>query len=339
MADVTGLDRLGLPVYQAMRPASLNLSVSQGKGLSRTAARVSAVMESIEMWHAECLEHVPQVSVSLREMAYSNPISQDSLRWMTGTRTLNSLPISWVEARSMTGGRTGWLPRAMIELDFTMPPLFEPLMFVKSSSGLASGNTLEEALLHGLCEIVERHSWVLTQLEPGRLAAIDASSLGSEPLAEIIGAIRQAGMRLALYETTSEIGLPAAMAKLVAPDLPVVWHGFGCHTSPEIALSRALTEAAQSRLAYIAGARDDLVALSRGAVPHCEFEAFVEPAAGRRLDQLPDLSSDDLAIDFDRVVSRLADLGYEPYWVNLTRPEFGVPVVAAYVPGLREFNG
>src|SRR5690242_2091930 len=68
VADVTGLDHLGIPVFQAIRPASRNLSVSQGKGLSAAAARVSAAMEALELWHAERLDHLPKVVLSPREM-------------------------------------------------------------------------------------------------------------------------------------------------------------------------------------------------------------------------------------------------------------------------------
>ena len=68
MADVTALDVLGVPVYQAVRPASRNLAVSQGKGATAAAARVSAVMEGFELWHAEDLDAVPQVTVSVGEM-------------------------------------------------------------------------------------------------------------------------------------------------------------------------------------------------------------------------------------------------------------------------------
>lgn len=339
LADVTGLDRLGIPVFQSTRPASRNLSVSQGKGLTPAAARVSAAMESVEMWHAEDLAHLPQLSMPVREMAYSNPIRADQLRWMGVAETFDALPITWIEARSLTGGRSGWLPRSMMELDFAQPDLFEPQMFVRNSNGLASGNTSQEALLHGLCEVVERHSWCLMRDSAHPAQALDLSSLNKPCLAELVDAIRRAGMKLAVYDTTCEIGLPAVMAKLAAEDLPVVWHGFGCHTSREIAVSRALTEAAQSRLAYIAGARDDLVGMVRYAPPHREFDAFAEPAGEVGYEELPDLATRSLADDLQRVIARLADLAYEPYWIDLTLPEIGIPVVIIFVPGLLEIDG
>lgn len=339
VADVTRLDRLGIPVFQSIRPASRNLSVSQGKGFTPAAARVSAAMESIEMWHAENLDRVPQVTLSLQEMRYRNPIRAAQLRWMTGARALESAPIRWVEARSLTRERPGWLPRDMMELDFTATELFRPQMFVHNSNGLASGNDLHEALLHGLCEVVERHAWYLGQVEPQRMVAIDEGSVDSEPLREVIGAIRDAGLKLGMYDITWEVGLPAAFVKLVAPDMPAVWHGSGCHCSAEVALSRALTEAAQSRLTYIAGARDDLVALAKGATFHRSYDEFVEPAPARYFREIEDLSSTCVDEDVECVVARLAALDYEAFWIDLTHPELGIPVVFTHVPGLREMHG
>ena len=339
VADITRLDRVGIPVYQSVRPASRNLSVSQGKGLTPEAARVSAAMESVEMWHAECLDHVTSVSATLQEMRHGNPIPAEALRWMAGSRRLESFPIQWVQAASLSRGRAGWLPRDMLELDFTSPRLFAPQMFVRNSNGLASGNDRSEALLHGLCELIERHAWYLAQVEPDRLCSLDPDTLDGEGLLGVLAAIRSAGLKLALFDISWDVGVPVAFAKLVSPDLPVVWHGSGAHPSPEVALSRALTEAAQSRLTYIAGARDDLVGLAKEAVMHRAFDAFGEPCPERSFEAMPSLASGDVGEDLEAVVGRLAAAGYEPYWVDLTRPEVGIPVVSTFVPGLREMHG
>jgi ribosomal protein S12 methylthiotransferase accessory factor len=339
VADVTRLDHVGIPVFQSIRPASRNLSVSQGKGLTPAAARVSAAMESVEMWHAEDLDRVPQTTSSLQEMRYANPVPHEKLRWMFGARPLWSHPIRWVEAKSLSEDRSGWLPRDMMELDFTASEVFQPQMFVRNSNGLASGNDIHEAILHGLCEVVERHAWSLAQEDSNRLVAIDAETVDSEHLQEIIALIRAANLKLGMYDITWQDGLPTAFVKLVAPDLPVVWHGSGCHTSPEVALSRALTEAAQSRLTFIAGARDDLVPLAKGARLHRSYDEFVEPEPARSFAEIKDDSSPSVDGDVTRVVERLTRLGYESFWIDLTHPDLGIPVASTFVPGLKEIHG
>lgn len=336
MADVTRLDRLGLPVWQAIRPASRSLSVSQGKALTPEAARVSAAMESVELWHAEDLEPLPRSRMSLREMRTFQPLDVSTLPWRPDARRLDALPIEWVRARSLIRDRTAWLPRDMLELDFRLRETFRPNFFHRTSNGLASGNCPEEALLHGLCEVVERHGLWVDHRNPGLRRALEPEELGDAGLEAWVETIRRAGFRVALWDITWEAGVPTMMADLVAPDLANVWRGSGCHPSPRVAVSRAVTEAAQARLTYISGARDDLQVLTPGAPPARPFEAFEEPEPQARLADVTDLASADVETDLERVAEALERLGYEPWAVDLTREELGVPVVRVVVPGLRE---
>lgn len=340
LADVTALDRLGVPVYQAVRPASRNLSVSQGKGLTPAAARVSAAMEALELWHAERLDHLPQVRVSLREMEYANPIRGRDLPWVEGAVGLDAAPVPWVPARSLVSGRRAWLPRELLEVDFTVPEVLRPRMLYASSNGLASGNCPEEAQLHALCEVVEHHGLHLSREGSRGRTALDPGSVDDPACRRLIEGVARAGMKLGIFDVGWEAGVPSLQVDLVAPDLPNVWLGAGTHPSPAVALARALTEAAQSRLAYISGARDDLPRLGvgpdRGAGDHRSYESYVPPAGGRPFGELPDLSTESVARDLETVVERVAAAGHEPYWVDLTRPEVGVSVVRVFVPGLRE---
>ncbi|HWM93443.1 MAG TPA: YcaO-like family protein [Thermoanaerobaculia bacterium] len=332
IADLTRLDRIGIPVYQAVRPASRNLAVSQGKGATAAAARVSAAMEALEIWHAECLDGLRRTRLSLREMRSANSIPLSGLRWQPGVRTFDAAPIDWVAAEPLGRGKVpaAWLPLQMVELDFRLPRVFEPRMFLKTSSGLASGNCREEALLHGLCELVERQGLARFLRDRGAAVAIDPGPM------DLIDRCRDAGARLAFWDATWEAGIPVVVAELVLPDLPTAWRGSGCHPSPEVALSRALTEAAQSRLTYISGARDDLVFEADPGPPDRAWERFVEPEGQRGLDSLPDLSTDDVESDLDQVLENLERLGLAAWFVDLTREGVGIPVVYTYVPGLEE---
>lgn len=345
LADVTALDRLGIPVFQAVRPAGRNLSVSQGKGATPAAARASAAMEAIELWHAEDLAHLPtadQVEMTPREMRYANAVPLSSLRWSAGRAAFDGVPLAWVRARPVAAGGeeetglAGWLPRSMLELDFDPSPAFRPRPFHLTSSGLASGNCREEALLHALCELVERHALHLARRHPEHRAPLAEESVDDPWCREAIGRLRAAGCRLALADITWEVGIPTLVADLALPDLPQVWRGSGCHPSPAVALSRALTEAAQSRLTYISGARDDIASLARTPWTSEVFETFVEPPPARRFGELVDVSTGDVGEDLAGVARRLRAAGYEPFYVDLGRDDVGVAVVFAFVPGLEE---
>lgn len=303
------------------------------------AARVSAAMEALELWHAESLEHLPQVSMSAREMRRSAAIALDSLRWSVDALTIRNrmlaAPLQWVTASSLLGGRDGFLPRAMLELDFTPSSPLVPRSFDLTSNGLASGNCREEALLHALCELIERHGLALAE-RGRRRVALDSDGIPSAACGDLVARVRGAGGKVAIWDLTWEAGIAVVLAEIALPDLPHVWRGSGCHPSPEVALSRALTEAAQSRLTYIAGARDDLVLLAGAPSERDATRGFREPPANRGLDDLGDLATPTLGGDLDAVLGRLAGLGYEPFAADLTRPEVGVAVVFAFTPGLLE---
>ncbi len=346
VADVTRLDRIGIPVFQAIRPRSLNLSVSQGKGVSAMAARVSAVMEAIELWHVEDLSDAPQEDASNRWMAERNSIPLGALRWLADARSFSDLPMPWIRLRSATRDRDGWLPRQMVELDFSAPDRLLPRMFMQTSNGLASGNTADEARLHGLYELIERHGVFLAKQNPGGRTAVDPDSIDTPYCRNHIDQIVDAEMKLAIYDLTWEVDVPTVLVELVADDLPVVWRGSGTHLCPEVALSRALTEAAQSRLTFISGARDDLPELAPGLWTRSVFESFRAPEPRRRFDELADLSTSEVGRDLERVIEKLEARDLEPFSVDLTRArptdpgfepaDLGISVVLSFVPGLME---
>jgi ribosomal protein S12 methylthiotransferase accessory factor len=68
VADITGLDRVGIPVFNAICPRSRDtVSVYSGKGVTPTAARTSAVMEAVERYHA-ARPRLPDVVASYHEL-------------------------------------------------------------------------------------------------------------------------------------------------------------------------------------------------------------------------------------------------------------------------------
>ena len=336
MADVTRLDVLDVPVYQAVRPRSRNISVSQGKGVSAIAAKVSAAMESIELHHAECLASLPRTTASISELEGSNPIPTEALDWLTGAPVLPSRELQWLRADSLSGGADGFLPREMLELDFRVGELLPPKIFRRTSNGLASGNVRAEAQVHALSELIERHAIHLAVEDPARKGRIDPDAVGSGDAAELIARFRRAGAKLAIHDLTWELGIPVVAADLVLEDLPRRWSGSGCHPSREVALSRALTEAAQSRLTFLSGARDDLTYSQRWPAAHVVYDDFEEPVPDRVLADLPDRASTSVEVDRDLLVGVLAEAGFQSYWVDFTRDEVGIPVGRAFAPGLGE---
>jgi ribosomal protein S12 methylthiotransferase accessory factor len=354
LADVTGLDWIGLPVYQAIRPNSRNLSVSQGKGLTREQAQVSALMESIELFHSEEIR-LPTVRATVRSMRRElnyDPYALSVVRVMStvalherspdpyclpiGAPTLlhDDTPLEWVAATDLCTGAASWVPKQLCDLDYCIPEQIQPPLFLASSDGLASGNTFVEALIHGLCEVIERDClWRYAEArhDPDRrIAPVTVTSALAQHLLDRFAAV---GGRMCMVDISGPTGLPCFEATLELPDAPTWYGGAGCHLRRATALIRALTEAAQSRLTMIAGSRDDISRHSYRPKPHGAAQLPTE--ARRSFRSAPTLALTQMSSTLHDIVARVRSVtGMAPLAVDLTRPEFGIPVVHVVAPGL-----
>jgi ribosomal protein S12 methylthiotransferase accessory factor len=355
LADVTGLDWIGLPVYQAVRPNSRNLSVSQGKGLTRAQAKVSALMESLESLHAEQVEQ-PTVRATVgsmrRELAYDPytlPVVQaptgaaladpeyDSYAPSVGLPSIlsDATPVDWVRATDLHTGGASWVPKQLCELNFCVEERLGVPLFRATSNGLASGNTVAEALVHGLCEVVERDGlWRYRGRHSDPERCVDPATVDSRLARQLIERFTQAGMRMRIVDETGPTGLPCFQVLLTHAESSAWYDGSGCSTSRTTALLRALTEAAQSRLSHIAGSRDDLTRRSYRAA--LGPQAGDDPAPRRSFRSAPNLPMQPLSTAVRDIVGRIyAVTGMAPLAVDLARPSFGLPVVLVVAPGLR----
>ncbi len=262
---LTALDVLNIPVAFATRPNSHTLSVFQGKGIDNDAAMTSAAMEAVETRIAEIAPaDLTQATVDSMRAEHAAMIDLDNVA-RCAPDEIGSSPIAWCTGLDILSGSSVFVPWWLVGLDHRGE---RPAGFEQSSDGLASGNTPSEAALHGLCELVERDAWALTQLKsPERLkeSRIDPASFGDAVIDVMTDRIARAGMKLLLLDMTTDIGVPAFLAVIMPGNLSDrvdarwshVCGGCGCHPDPVRAALRAITEAAQSRLTAIAGSRDD----------------------------------------------------------------------------------
>ena len=266
VASVTGLDVLGVPVWMAVRPLARSLTVSQGKGISDALAYISAVMESIEMHHAEHWEATgPEVALgeAFQDERFASPASL-SLR--SDAKVTNETKVAWVEGHDLVSGKSVYLPRELLDLDFRMKRGAKPI-FLSSSNGLASGNTRTEAVVHGLCEVIERDQSCLWQIEQSLAGDPKARMVKLETIEDPIcqqqlELCRRANLDVWVWYCTYDIDVPVFACTIAdrgnATYYPQRASGYGCHPVATVALSRAITEAIQSRLTHISGVRDDV---------------------------------------------------------------------------------
>jgi YcaO-like protein with predicted kinase domain len=348
IANVTGLDTLGIPVVMVTRPNAKSLSVAQGKGLTLTAARVSGLMEAIESYHAEHIT-LPLKLATYHQLCFTHRlIDVAALPRYEGSTFHPELRTLWIEGRSLLDGTSRWLPYELVHTDFTLP--FPPGSgcFMMSSSGLASGNHPAEAISHGLCELIERDAatlWRLRGPEEKLPTRLELDTVEDPGCREVLGRYRSAGVAVSVWDITSDVGVAAFHCVIAArePELhrPIgLMGGYGCHPAREIALLRALTEAAQSRLTLISGARDDMLSQRVDAQGYLErmrqFHEHLEaPGPRRAFSAVPTYASDTLEGDVAWVLERLRAAGLsEAVVVDLSKPELGIPVVRVVVPRL-----
>jgi YcaO-like protein with predicted kinase domain len=344
MANVTGLDYVGIPVCAAVRPNSRNLSVHQGKGLTLDAAKASAVMEALE-WYSG--EQSPADAVWRPMASFEGGLSVVP-RHLARGRLRHDAVIPWVEGFDLVKGRSSFVPEELVTTDFTRPRREGFGWFRASSNGLAAGNTMTEALLHAICELIERDAFALWRLAPADIRSrtrIDPGAM-SDPFVQTLADLYdRARMTVEAWDITSDIEVPSFFCVIddrkARPPFLGRFGGAGCHPNAGVALCRALGEAAQSRLTFIGGSRDDIPLESYSVIgwQHNLTSFMVQRAdpspkgvASRRA---VSFDAQTVEEDLDAVLTKLTDRGVDSIvQVDLTRPELDIPCVRVVIPRL-----
>ena len=262
VANITGLDNIGIPVYVSIRPNSKSLSVSQGKGVSDDLAKISAMMESIETWHAENIDANKIILTdSHQNLKKDHPVVDPNL-FITNDSDLTDTILDWLEVTELFSGQKAYLPQKLYSLDMTKLDEISQ-QFSPSSNGLASGNNYEEALCHSLCELIERDAvvrWMHLSESEQDQQLVDPNSITDPVIKKLIEKISAAKLNLYIWNIENHLGVPAYYCVITDHHKQpfTLFTGSGAHYTDKVALIRAITEAAQARLTYISGSRDDV---------------------------------------------------------------------------------
>ncbi len=351
LGNVTGLDRIGIPVAVAVRPRSRSVAVSQGKGLTLAHAMTSAFMEAAELFHGEQLWTRVRWDSERALRAWSRTPSIDSL-----SRTLRRFDtrarIPWIEGFDLCDGLPCWIPAELVHTDYKSSAPSCGDYFLSSSNGLASGNHILEAISSGICEVVERDALALWERRTTLARArrkVDLATIDNPDCLALLDLYERSGTAVQVWDITTECGIPVFLCD-IRPRVhdPSAMsrrsRGAGCHADRAVALAKALTEAAQVRLTHITGMRDDIfsdayeddLAARAGAAFLDARAARLQP---RSFNVVPSFTSDDIAEDVRWLAHRLSASGFPSLLVvDLTRPEFDIPVVRVIIPGLEGYS-
>ena len=358
VANVTGLDSIGIPVVTACRPNARSVSVSQGKGLDLESAQVSGIMEAIELYHAEYIDADLKLASFNEIQKQYNIVDVKKLPRLSISRFHADMRLLWIKGVELYTNKSIWVPFDMVHANYTLPLPQGSGAFVMSTNGLASGNHAAEAITHGLCELIERDASTLWYLNRHRISdapsnlitqrILDLNSVNDQNCRSLLDLFEQANMQVTVWDITSDIGIASFYCHIndqgaIYSTMRFPAAGAGTHPCREIALSRALTEAAQTRLTFISGSRDDI------QLDIYKTAGKPQPAAAQNesqtdndvveqlitFEQIASWQHDCFEDDIDLILQRLKMVGIEQVaLIDLSKPEFEVPVYRVVAPGL-----
>jgi len=329
------------------------------------------MMEAIEHYCCERPPHQSTYASYQTLRGQTGAVDPQSLLLDPSAGYTETLPLEWLRGTDVRSGKQTWVPTCAV----LKPRRGDrgPRVFRGSTNGLASGNTIEEAVCHGLAEVIERDAWTLAILRGMMLPRIRAIAAAVRegvtchlsdtrtatpdgqlfPIIDVntlphvaSGLAEQfasAGIRLVVREITSDIGVPTFVAAgwEASGAGRIHFHsGLGTHPDARVAVTRALTELAQSRLTIFQGVREDIdkVAQRDGEADRPSQSLWFADGPLKPFDAVETHRSQDILEDIRFMSHRLRSAGLEQVVaVDLTRSEVGVPVVKVIVPGLEHW--
>lgn len=295
---------------------------ASGKGLTEATALVSAVMEYIERYSAGggVGENWPggyAAGLSLKRAPFSELDQALDPAEMNLGYAYEDQPLYWVRGEMRSKKREGetLVPAQIV---FEGLNLDEHVVFAGSSTGLASGNTMLEAKLHALLEVIERDGDFNMFYHPDRTFVLEAEDAR---IKKILDAYRQKGLTVQILDLTTEFGVPTYRAFVQIHGQML--SGSGAHLSGHIAAFRAICEL--NTKAFVFEMKN------KGFKPEEQQQAGKET---RKFEELPTYSTANLESDLSLLETMLIANGLEVFYVDLTREELGISVVRAIVPGL-----
>ncbi|MDX3851732.1 TOMM precursor leader peptide-binding protein [Streptomyces sp. AK02-01A] len=337
---------------------------SAGKGMTDVQARASALGEAVERYCGVWQGDEAHVTASTRSLG-DDAVRLDTLQhfsarqfreredWRRQGTGFSWVPdpldetreVSWTPVWSLTENRHKYVPSSYLYYRFPAAP--GPVHAVAHSNGTAAGASLEDAVLQGFLELVERDSVALWWYNRVRRPAVRLDDTTQPYLARWRDTYAARDREVWVLDLTSDLGIPvaAAVSRRVKGGSEDILFGFGAHVDPAVAVSRALTEMNQF-LAQLIEFRSGPHQAQGGPDAHWWHTATLENQPYLAPDGWSDLltgphrrpaGGHDLSAELERARGLVEERGMEMLVLDQTRPDIALPVVRVMVPGLRSF--
>lgn len=344
MGEATGADRIGIPVFTCRRTRPDKAVVTHvGKGLSALQAQVSLLMEAIERHASEFRDEYLSrlIRGSFQELVRDHPVlDPQELILPRFAKNPRRIPLHWVWGYDLLAKEGVLVPACAVYHPFPLDPL-SPIS--TSTNGLASGNTMEEAIFHGLAEVVERDAWSIAKFRDSMDTALCVEDIPDHGfLLDLVARFQAASIEITAKDITTNLGIPviAAFSRDLQYASAIPVDGFGAHLDPCVAMARALMEIASTRAFLLE--RHGIQGL-RQSTSYIDLEAELEDGrfSGRvckPLGTIESSSTPDILSDIEVMAGRLQEKGIRRIIaVDLTRPDVAIPAVRVIVPGLEVY--
>lgn len=354
IANITYLDRIGIPVYSSIRPSAADgaISVYSGKGVNQMQARISAMMEGFE----RCLAERKGVNKDIDEAILAEEFIESIEKIDSNYNfiepasllipEINSLStfIEWTEGWDLLNSKKIIVPTNAVYHPYDAPGLSTKL-FRTNTNGLAAGNSIEEAILHGILEVLERDALSTAEFNrsPGKEIILTDQD---EELYTLLNMCKSKNVELKLWLLPHDTSVPtvvAVMDDIELKDPALLVMGAGSHLDPSIAIKRAITEAAQSRVVQIHGAREDTD--REKFVRNFGYERmkrmnkyWYENGPHITLADIPNLATDSPSGNIDILIQILSKITSHIIAIDLSRKSINVPVVRIIIPGFELYT-
>ena len=334
---------------------------SGGKGKSERQAKASGFCEAIERYSSLFHGDEPRIKATRRELGgqaidpqkvmefsayqYAN---RDSLNPEGVSHNWIPVPfdesweIEWTPVWSLVEQTQKYLPTAFCYYNYALPKHRE--FFHADSNGNAAGNNLEEAILQGFMELIERDSVAIWWYNCLRRPGVDLASFNDPYLLDVETLYRSNGRDFWVIDIGADLDIPtfAALSARMGEERENIIAGFGSHLDPRIAILRAVTE--MNQLGFFVDRADpsqtgpwgEWLKYNLNSKTHSYLTPDPEQPL-KRYEDYPKRWSDDILVDVMTCVEIAKQAGMETFVLDQTRPDIGLNVVKVIVPGLRHF--
>jgi len=329
--------RLDIPVYFSLcgqdAEAIIGTRKQMGKGGTPHQAEASAVMELAERFSFFSFKNNPgnffleeYGNIKDRALPFESiaqSVHDDSLELDRAREVFSKLPLKWARGYNLTKDKALLIP-------------FDWFFTINEFNGSSAGNCQEEAILQGICEVVERHVSSVISLNRLKTPDIDLSSTVDPLVLELIKKYQKEGIKLYASDFSLNTGIPSIGVLAYDPSTfpgrsEIVWTA-GTTPNPQKALNRALTEVAQ-----LAGDFNTSANYVASGLPKfkdlAEADFVMHPDKKIGISSLPDLSNDNIKVEVENCIEALSKMGMEVILVDITHPKLGIPAFYTIIPG------